>query len=351
MEDDFRSKVGIIYLGTRGGGNELTKKLCEAIDNWHNVTFQSLCLSSSNVQIAAFDDIPVKKIEIISGVNIRSLIRVLLLSLRPRKLRELLDLSQGSYVIFPMVSPFDIPLNLSLRLGGVRVIRFLHDAQRHPGDIWPGKITIWLLQRLADTLILLSEYVKSLLPSDSQEKSIVISHPAFDFQNRLETSSPNHYGRYVLFVGRIRRYKGLDQLLDAWASISTKDNLKLLIAGEGRIKQTLPPEVITKNEWLTESTIDFLIRNAELVVFPYQEASQSGLIPFAMSLGKRIVITPVGGLMEQVGNYNGAVTCRAVGSSAIREGIEQALLIDGKSVQTPGIAPNWAEKLRILLNE
>jgi glycosyltransferase involved in cell wall biosynthesis len=351
VQSKGRIQVGVVYLGTKGGGNELTKMLCQTIRNWPEISLQSLTLSSSNVQIEYFDDIPVKKIEIVSGVNLESFTRVMKISLQPRKLMALLDLKEGATIVFPMASPLDIPLNISLKIGGVRVIRFLHDAHRHQGDIWPGKLSIWLMQKIANDLVLMSEYVKSLLSQNSQQKGVVIPHPPFDFLSRSGAIDDENYGPYALFIGRIRQYKGLDQLLDAWTSLPAKNNLKLLIAGEGKITRNLPEDVIIKNKWLEEASVVSLIRNAEMVIFPYQEASQSGLIPFAISLGKRIVVTPVGGLVEQVRNYNGVEICQSVESSAIKEGIERALLIDIKSVQRPAITLEWAEQLRILLRK
>jgi hypothetical protein len=46
-----------------------------------------------------------------------------------------------------------------------------------------------------------------------------------------------------------------------------------------------------------------LIRNAEVVVFPYIEASQSGIIPYCVSENKKILITPLPGLLEQTMSY------------------------------------------------
>ena len=49
-----------------------------------------------------------------------------------------------------------------------------------------------------------------------------------------------------------------------------------------------------------------LISEANVVVLPYLQASQSGIIEIAKSARKIIVVTPVAGLMEQIEDYDRA---------------------------------------------
>jgi hypothetical protein len=76
-----------------------------------------------------------------------------------------------------------------------------------------------------------------------------------------------------------------------------------VIAGEGRISGALPNNIFLLNRWLKESEISELIKYAEVVCFPYIESSQSGLVPYCMLKNKKIVITPIQGLMKQAHGY------------------------------------------------
>jgi glycosyltransferase involved in cell wall biosynthesis len=104
----------------------------------------------------------------------------------------------------------------------------------------------------------------------------------------------------VLFVGRIKKYKGLDLLAKAWPLVLSPQK-SLTVAGRGAIPHDLKKVGATLiNEWLSNSEIEDLIRKSNLVVLPYVEASQSGIIAIAHSLSTPVVVTPVGGLADQV---------------------------------------------------
>ena len=50
----------------------------------------------------------------------------------------------------------------------------------------------------------------------------------------------------------------------------------------------------------TQKEVSQLFRQANVVVLPYIEATQSGVVPVAYTFGKPVVATTVGGLPEQV---------------------------------------------------
>ena len=64
---------------------------------------------------------------------------------------------------------------------------------------------------------------------------------------------------------------------------------------------------------------------ADVLVLPYIEASQSGLIPIARALGTPVVVTPVGGLPEQVIHGASGVVAQRVTPAAVAEAIDLAL--------------------------
>ena len=85
--------------------------------------------------------------------------------------------------------------------------------------------------------------------------------------------------------------------------MSSDKNLKLVIAGHGKIKKVHNARISYVNKWLSNEEILVFVSNAKVVVFPYIEASQSGLLPLVMSFNKTIVISNQPGLIEQSKNY------------------------------------------------
>src|SRR2546430_16940197 len=61
-----------------------------------------------------------------------------------------------------------------------------------------------------------------------------------------------------------------------------------------------PDRFIVHNEYISEERTAEYFRRASVVVLPYIEASQSGVIPLAYSPGKPVVATKMGGLPERV---------------------------------------------------
>ena len=344
-------RAAIVYLGTRGGGVEITRMLIESMQKWSEIDLATVGLSSSNVKIREFRQSQTTTLELISGLNLRSVIQVIYLLMRPKLLLRRLKLQHGAFVIFPMVSPLDLPLMWRLRRSGVQTVRFIHDATRHPGDIWPNDLTIRLLERFADYLVVMSEYVFEQIPEKYRDKTLIIPHPPFVFSDDRELENDKENQSLVLFIGRIRKYKGLQQLFEAWNTIGNgSPGTFLYIAGEGPLPLKIPIRTIILNRWLEDSEIASLMMNASVIVFPYQEASQSGLLPFAISIGKKVVVTPVGGLVGQVQGYQNAFISKSKESQEIAITISESLNAEGGELLRIPNVEDWARPLRNFLN-
>ena len=62
-----------------------------------------------------------------------------------------------------MPSPWDLFLGKRLMNRGIRVVRIIHDATPHPGEVFPPKFWIKWLIRDCSNLITLSQYVSDQL--------------------------------------------------------------------------------------------------------------------------------------------------------------------------------------------
>ena len=118
-------------------------------------------------------------------------------------------------------------------------------------------------------------------------------------------------GKYVLFFGIIRKYKGLDLLLRAFSHQKIKKHgIKLMVVGEfydspkpyqEMIRQYhLEDQVMLVNKFIPGSHIKQYFSAADLVAQTYHTASQSGITQMAYHFERPMLVTNVGGLSEIV---------------------------------------------------
>lgn len=136
----------------------------------------------------------------------------------------------------------------------------------------------------------------------------------------------------ILFFGRIWEYKGLEYLIRAEPLITAGvPNAKIMIAGRGedfgRYRQMMvhPERFIVRNEFIPDDEIAALFRRASVVVLPYVEATQSGVIPTAYTFAKPVVATTVGGLPDQVEHERTGFLVPPRDENALAERIVQLL--------------------------
>jgi len=170
------------------------------------------------------------------------------------------------------------------------------------------------------------------------DKKIFLPHPLYDiFGEKVDKSAAlkhlqlNSDDKYILFFGFIRKYKGLDLLLEAMADPRIKQlGLKLIVAGEyyedpsyyNQIikKNNLENNVILKTEYIPAEEVRYYFCAADMIVQPYRTATQSGVTQIAYHFEKPMLVTNVGGLPEIVPNNKvGFVT--EINSTAISDAI------------------------------
>lgn len=110
----------------------------------------------------------------------------------------------------------------------------------------------------------------------------------------------------ILFFGRISPYKGIEYLIKSVPIIRERiPDLRIIIAGEGRfnfdiehLRDKKAFEII--NRYIPNKELVKLIKQASLVVCPYTDATQSGVVMTAYALNKPVVASAVGGIPEVV---------------------------------------------------
>src|SRR5690606_7202716 len=114
--------------------------------------------------------------------------------------------------------------------------------------------------------------------------------------------------KYILFFGFIRKYKGLDILLEAMNDARIRETgIKLIVAGEFYDERAAYDEiiqtrklnnVIMMTDFIPDSKVLYYFSAADLVVQPYRSATQSGITQVAYHFEKPMIVTNVGGLPE-----------------------------------------------------
>ena len=117
-------------------------------------------------------------------------------------------------------------------------------------------------------------------------------------------------GKIILFFGYIRSYKGLPNLLKALPLVLEEVDATLLIVGEcyedrsiyDRLieAQSIGDRVVFLDRYVPNEEVGLYFSAADVVVLPYREATQSGIIQIAFGFGVPVITTDVGGLGEVV---------------------------------------------------
>jgi glycosyltransferase involved in cell wall biosynthesis len=104
----------------------------------------------------------------------------------------------------------------------------------------------------------------------------------------------------VLCFGLMRPYKGIDLLLDAWRGI---DEAELWIAGMPKfdiapLRRAAPPNVRFVARFIDDTELPAYFQRADLVVLPYREIDQSGVLFTALAFAKPLLLSDIGGFPE-----------------------------------------------------
>jgi glycosyltransferase involved in cell wall biosynthesis len=313
--------VTVVFLGKRGAGARFVELFKAYEKSFNEARFSYLisraCLRrnpslvSGSFKVRTFESLPwLLATPIILMNQIVALVRI-------TKFRR-------RVFIFVLPSPSDYFLIRILRVFQFPVVIFIHDDNHHSGDMWPNKLSVIFRIRNATRIIVLSRFMKSRLTDLGYKNAHLIDHPIFPITNvRLLDDQLELPDNFLLFIGRVRDYKGVNDLLEAFESIQTE--VMLVIAGEGKIPPVLDGRVKVFNRWLTDSEIDLLIAKSRFVVFPYRDATQSGLIPICIALKKRIIVSDAGALFEQTKGAENVGLFKAGDISSLSVQIEHAL--------------------------
>lgn len=247
---------------------------------------------------------------------------------RVKKLLDKLEIEHGPLQLyFPAFHPLNhLFLSWVANHNSCTSYLTIHDAITHKGE--SSRLIEKLQQKgvgLATKVICLTNYVRKQLVAKVgyEEKIIVHPHPIIPAGTINILNHTQH--PKILFLGRVLKYKGIDNLLHA---IHDLDIGKLTIAGRQYQKiKVNSPRIDVIDRILSDSEISRLLSEHHILVLPYLEASQSGVLALGIDAEMVMVISKVGGLQEQLPE-DAAIWVNA-NELSLREGILE--LMDDKT--------------------
>ena len=190
-----------------------------------------------------------------------------------------------------------------------------------------------------DAFITMSEKVLNDLRIFEKQKPVrLVQHPLYDnFGERITKIEARKKlnlsvdQKIILFFGFIRKYKGLDLLLNAMSDVRIRNaGIKLLVSGEfyedsrpyfKLIDETgIKDLVILKTHFIPDHDVKNFLCASDVVVQPYRNATQSGVTPLAYHFEKPMIVTDVGGLPSLVPHEKAGLITRPE-SGAIADAI------------------------------
>jgi glycosyltransferase involved in cell wall biosynthesis len=209
------------------------------------------------------------------------------------------------------------------RVVGIKVVWTVHNLKKHENNYMDlEKYLLRILARLTNVIIAHCKTAKNdihkILKVKKNDKVVIIPHGNYigcysnNFDRKSASSKlklPDSEMRF-LFLGEIRYYKGVLELIEAFGALGSKE-VQLIISGKPKttkiheeieIKIGNCKNIYTNLRFIDSNEIEMYINSSDFMVFPYRDIFTSGGIHLAMSFGKPIIAPRLGCIKETLDN-------------------------------------------------
>ena len=220
-------------------------------------------------------------------------------------------------------------LMLFYKAQGKRVLLTAHNVnqrKRDSNDSLLNRLTLKIQYRLVDHIFVHTQKMsEELIEEFGVPKSAItiLRHPINNaFPDTALTPAEakqrlgiQHSERTLLFLGRIAPYKGLEYLLDAFDRLGTPGvSYRLIIAGQlkkgtegysqeiDRLIGTAArrEQILFENRFIPDEKMELYLKAADVMVLPYTEIFQSGVLFLSFTFGLPVIAADVGSFHEDV---------------------------------------------------
>jgi glycosyltransferase involved in cell wall biosynthesis len=240
---------------------------------------------------------------------------------------------------------------------GKKIVFTAHNVntrRRDSEDSWLNRLTLRTQYRLADHIFAHTENMRHELIVDFGVKPARVTTIPFGINNAVPDTSltaedaKERLGlskneRAILFFGRITPYKGLDSLMSAFRQVDARsgDHYRLIIAGRpdrcdeywsailSEIAEAGHKDRILLNaDFVPDSDVEVYFKAADLLVLPYRDIYQSGVIFLGQSFGLPVLATDVGSLKDEIDEGRTGFVCKPEDTADLAATIEKYFASD-----------------------
>jgi len=219
-------------------------------------------------------------------------------------------------------------LNVYYKALGKKIVFTAHNVDQGARDgahLWRNRSSLLFLYKIVDHVIVHTNKMKRDLANGfgiSESKVSVIPHgvncavpeSAVTREEARRVLRLPDGKRALLFFGLISPYKGLEYLITALARLRReKQEVSLVVAG--RIKECEPywhevcrsiqceglsNDVMIHTKHIPDESVEIYFKAADVLIMPYRNIFQSGVLFLAYRFGLPVIATDVGSLREDV---------------------------------------------------
>jgi glycosyltransferase involved in cell wall biosynthesis len=219
-------------------------------------------------------------------------------------------------------------LTFFYRLLGKKIVLTVHNvnaARRDSKDTFLNRLTLRIQYRLAHQIFVHTQQMKLELSNGFGVPGARVTVIPFGINNAVRNTSLSRSEakqllgipaaeKTILFFGRITPYKGLEYLIDAFQQVARRDEYRLIVGGrpendcqsywsaiqESILEDVRLGRILLRAEHIPDDETEIYFKAADVLVLPYRQIYQSGVLFLGYSFGLPVLAADVGGLKDEI---------------------------------------------------
>jgi D-inositol-3-phosphate glycosyltransferase len=221
-------------------------------------------------------------------------------------------------------------LSLFYKLLGKKIILTVHNvnkARRDAKDTFLNRLTLRIQYQLAHYIFVHTQRMKLELSKEFNVPAARIIVIPFGINNAVPSTSLSRSEarqrlgisndkKTILFFGRITPYKGLEYLINAFQQLACRDDYQLIVGGrpesdsqsqsywsaiqENAREDVRLGRILIRAEHIPDHETEIYFKAADVLVLPYKQIYQSGVLFLGYSFGLPVLAADVGDLKEEI---------------------------------------------------